>query len=255
MNILIPHSWLSDFLETNAKPEKIAEFLSLCGPSVEKLEKVGDDWVYDIEVTTNRVDMMSVYGVAREASVILPQFGYQARLKKYNPDEINKFVSHKINKFVSDEIKGGGKLDFKISNNPALCKRILAIKLENVELGPSPSWLSSRLSKVGQRPLNNAIDITNYVMWEIGHPIHVFDYDRLKRQKILVREAKKGESLTTLDGIKYNLNGGEVIFDDGAGEIIDLPGIMGTANTVVTPETKNVLLWIESIEPVRIRRA
>lgn len=239
MNILIPHSWLSEFLDTNAKPAKIAECLSLCGPSVEKLEKAGDDWVYDVEVTTNRVDMMSVYGIAREAAVILPQFGYKAKLKKL--------------RFPSPETGKG--LDIKIVNNTALCKRILAIKLGNVELGSSPFWLASRLSKVGQRPLNNAIDITNYVMWEIGHPIHVFDYDRIKNKKILVRVAKKGEKLVTLDGEKYTLNGGEVVFDDGAGEIIDLPGIMGTANTVVTPKTKNVLLWIESIDPVRIRQA
>jgi len=257
MNILIPHSWLLDYLETDATPKKIAECLSLCGPSIDKLEKVGDDWIYDIEVTTNRVDMMSVYGIAREAAVILPQFGYKATLKgqalknsKTWPSrklEINKFVSDEINKFVSNEIK--------ITNNPKLCKRILAIKLEGVHLGKSPLYIQERLNKVGQRPLNNAIDITNYVMWEIGHPLHVFDYDRIVNKKILVREAKKGELLVTLDDKKYTLGGGEVIFDDGKGEIIDLPGIMGTANTVVTPDTKNVLLWIESIDPTRIRRA
>ncbi|MCH7641186.1 phenylalanine--tRNA ligase subunit beta [Patescibacteria group bacterium] len=239
MNILVPHSWLSEYLNTDATPRKIAESLALCGPSVEKIEKIGDDWVYDIEVTTNRVDMMSVYGIAREAYAILPQFGYKAKIKPYKPQKT----------------EGTKKLDIEITNNPKLCNRILAIKLENVELGPSPQWLSDRLEKVGQRPLNNAIDITNYVMWEIGHPIHVFDYDRLVNKKILVREAKKGETLITLDGIKYTLNGGEVVFSDGSGEIIDLPGIMGTANTVVTKNTKNVLLWIESIDPVKIRSA
>jgi len=248
MNIKIPHSWLIEFLETNARPEKIGECLSLCGPTVERIEKTKDDAIYDIEVTTNRVDLMSVYGIAREASVILPQFGYKAKLKPYLKGQA--FESSKkleINKFVSDEIK--------ITNNVKLCKRILAVKLEGVNLGPSPSWLSERLIKVGQRPLNNAIDITNYVMWEIGHPIHVFDFDRLSNKKIIVREAKKGESLITLDGVKYTLKGGEVVFDDGKGEIIDLPGIMGTANSVVTPNTNNVLLWIESIDPTRIRRA
>lgn len=239
MNILIPHSWLTEFLETNAPPKKIAESLSLSGPSVEKIEKAGDDWVYDIEVTTNRVDVMSIYGVAREAAVILPQFGYIAKLKPYIP--------------VKTE--GRHELDIKIVNDPKLCRRILAIKLENVKLGPSPQWLSSKLRKVGQRPLNNAIDITNYVMWEIGHPIHVFDYDSLGNKKIVVREAKKGETLITLDKKRYRLEGGEVVFDDGTGEIIDLPGIMGTANTIVTRKTRNVLVWIESINPGRIRSA
>ena len=240
MNILIPHSWLSEFLKTEARPEKIGECLSLCGPTVERIEKTKDDVIYDIEVTTNRVDLMSVYGIAREASVILPEFGYKAKLKPYLKGQA--FESSK-------------KLEIKIRSNIKLCKRILAVKLEGVNLGQSPSWLSERLIKVGQRPLNNAIDITNYVMWEIGHPIHVFDFDRLSNKNILVREAKKGESLITLDGVKYTLNGGEVVFDDGKGEIIDLPGIMGTANSVVTPNTKNVLLWIESIDPTRIRRA
>ena len=240
MNIKIPHSWLTEFLETKARPEKIGECLSLSGPTVERIEKTKDDAIYDIEVTTNRVDLMSVYGIAREASVILPEFGYKAKLKPYLKGQA--FESSK-------------KLDVKIINNVKLCKRILAIKLEGVVLGQSPPWLRDRLIKVGQRPLNNAIDITNYVMWEIGHPIHVFDFDRLSNKNILVREAKKGESLITLDGVKYTLNGGEVVFDDGKGEIIDLPGIMGTANSVVTPNTKNVLLWIESIDPTRIRRA
>ncbi len=239
MNILIPHSWLTEFLETDAKPKKIAECLSLCGPSVEKIEKSQDDWIYDIEVTTNRVDMMSVYGIAREAAAILPQFGYQAKLKKQK----------------SPDIKAKNMLDIKITNNSKLCHRILAIKLSKVILEPSPFWLADRLKKVGQRPLNNAVDITNYAMWELGHPIHVFDYDRIIGKKIIVREAKKGETLTTLDGIKYTLSGREVIFDNGKGEIIDLPGIMGTANTVVTPNTRNVLLWIESVDHVRIRKA
>ncbi|MFV1917531.1 MAG: phenylalanine--tRNA ligase subunit beta [Patescibacteria group bacterium] len=239
MNILIPHSWLRKFLKTDATPKNIAEALSLCGPSVEKVEKNGNDYVYDIEVTTNRVDMMSVYGIAREAYTILPQFGYKAQLKNYN----------------QKGIVGSKKLDLKIINNPKLCKRILAVKLENVNQAKSPDWLAQQLIKVGQRPLNKAIDITNYVMWEIGHPIHVFDYDRISSKKIIIREAKKGEVLITLDGAKYVLHGGEVVFDDGKGEIIDLPGIMGTANTVVTPSTKNVLLWIESIDPIKIRRA
>lgn len=82
MNILIPHSWLKEYLETNASPQKIAEYLSLCGGSVEKIEKAGNDFVYDVEITTNRVDMMSILGIAREIAAILPQFGIKAKLKQ-----------------------------------------------------------------------------------------------------------------------------------------------------------------------------
>jgi len=240
MNILIPDSWLRDYLKTDATPKQLKDCLSLCGPSIERINAVDGEIVYDIEVTTNRVDMMSVTGIAREASVILPQFDIPAAyipLKTPKPPE------------------GKKKLDIIIKNNPALCHRILAVKLSNIKLGPSPAWLQRRLTLVGQRPLNNAIDITNYVMWEVGHPVHAFDYDRLTEKKIIVREAKKGETFITLDGKKHTLNGGEIIFEDGTGTIIDLPGIMGTENTVVTDSTKNILLFIESSDPQKIRKA
>jgi len=239
MNILIPHTWLLDHLNTKADPDTIRTQLSLCGPSVERINIVDNEPVYDIEVTTNRVDMMSVRGIAREASAILPEFGSVADLLPLKVEEINH----------------DRPLDLDIQNDPVLCHRILAIKLEDVELKPSPDWLQKRLLQVGQRPINNVIDITNYIMWEIGHPIHAFDYDRLTQKRIIVKLAQKGETLTTLDHITHTLQGGEVVFDDGTGTIIDLPGIMGTANSVVTDTTKNVLLWIESVDAVKIRQA
>lgn len=240
MNILVPDSWLREFLKTNAKPADTARCLSLCGPSIQKTTKVGADYVYEVEVTTNRVDSLSVYGVAREAAAILPEFGFRASLLGFP------------NKPLPSSSK---PLGITITNDPKLCRRILAVKLENVHLGPSPAWLAKRLELVGQRPLNNIIDITNYVMWETGHPMHAFDYDRLINKQIIVRLAKKEENLITLDGKKHTMVGGEIIFDDGNGEIIDLPGIMGTANTVVNSKTRNILLFIENSDPTKIRFA
>ena len=239
MNIFIPFSWLEDYLDTDATPSEIAKYLSLCGPSVDRTEKKGNDFVFDVEITTNRVDAMSILGIAREASAILPRFGKKAKL-------------HRINK---TNIANNTLLDIQIKNDPELCNRILAVKLENIKIGRSPDLIRRRLEMVGQRALNSAIDITNYVMWEAGHPIHVFDYDKIKEKKIIVREAKKGESLITLDDKKHTLKGGEVVFDNGKGEIIDLPGIMGTKNSSVDEKTKNVLLWVESIDPTKIRQA
>lgn len=239
MNILIPHKWLLEHLKTQATPEKIQELLSLCGPSVERIVKSHNQPVYDIEVTTNRVDSMSIRGIAREAAAILPEFNIPAKLKAL------KLPS----------LQSSKDLDFTIKNDPQLCKRILAIKLENIEIGPSPKWMQTRLKQVNQRPLNNVIDITNYIMWEIGHPVHVFDYDKLNKKTIIVRQAKKGETLITLDDKKHTLEGGEVVFDDSTGKIIDLPGIMGTKNSVVDNNSKNILLWIESIDAVKIRQA
>lgn len=245
MNILIPHHWLLDHLDTQASPPDIQKSLSLCGPSVERIETIENEPVYDIEVTTNRVDAMSVRGIAREAATILPEFGINAVLKPL------AFDSDKL----KDSYQHLPPIDLQITNDPNLCHRILAITMSVDTVGDSPDWLQKRLLQVGQRPLNNLIDITNFVMWEIGHPIHVFDYDKLTQKKLLVREAKSGEKLITLDGKTHTSNGGEVVFDDSTGTIIDLPGIMGTKNSVVDENTKNILVWIEDVPAKLIRKA
>ncbi len=239
MNILIPDSWLREYLITDASPKDIQKGLSLCGPSVERTVKTAGDVVYDIEVTTNRVDCMSVYGIAREAAAILPQFGFTARLKPLLPGSI----------------KSGTIPGFTIDNNSRLCQRILALKLEGIKVEPSPKWLQDRLNAVGQRPLNNLVDITNYVMWETGHPCHVFDFDRLTTHQMLIREALKGEQITTLDNKTYVLAGGEVVIDDGTGNIIDLPSVMGTANSVVVENTTSALLFVDDVDHARVRFA
>jgi phenylalanyl-tRNA synthetase beta chain len=245
MNILIPHHWLLDHLETAVKPEELARCLSLCGPSVERIHQIKGQAVYDIEVTTNRVDMMSVRGIAREAAAILPEFGHKAVLKPLSFQKITEAVTGKAEK----------PLDIVIKNPNHLSRRIMAIKLSHVPITASPKYIQERLTQVGQRPLNNVIDITNYVMWDLGHPIHAFDYDKITTKTILIREAQKGETLTTLDNKAHTLKGGEVVFDDGTGTIIDLPGIMGTANTVISDQTTTVLFWIESIDARKIRNA
>lgn len=244
MNILIPDSWLRDHLKTPATPEQLKEYLSLSGPSVERVNDVNGETVYDIEITTNRVDAYSVRGIAREAHAILPEYGIASELLTLPSTD-----------FAAASVTALPPVPIKIRNEAGLCRRIIAVLLRNVTIAPSPDWMEKRLELAGQRPLNTIIDITNYVMWEMGHPVHAFDYDRLTRKTIIVREAKKGESLVTLDGKKHTLQGGEIVFDDGTGEIIDLPGIMGTSNTVVTPQTKNVLLFIENSDPVKIRLA
>lgn len=242
MNILIPHTWLKDHLDTKADPKAIQTNLSLCGPSVERIEKIGSDHVYDIEVTTNRVDAMSVRGIAREAAAILPEFDIQATLKP-------------IESLLSTNLPSSKPLDLQIINDETICKRILAIKLSIPKINPSPTWLKNRLEQVGQRPLNSVVDITNYVMWEIGHPTHVFDYDKFTQKKLIVRKAKKGEKIITLDHKTHFTVGGEVIFEDGEGTIIDIPGIMGTHNTVVDDKTTNILFFVDSVNAEMIRFA
>lgn len=240
MNIQIPDSWLREYLKTDAPPEKIKELLSLSGPSVERLVKKDNDFIYDVEITSNRVDTASVYGLAQEAKVILLQ---------------NKISAKQIAvKHAKEETKVDNPLPLEVKDPERLCERILAVVLDNVELGKSSPKVSSRLIKSGFRSLNNAIDITNYVMHELGHPCHVFDYDRIKTGKLIIRRAKKGESLTSLEGKKYELENEDVVIDDGTGRIVDLPGIIGTQNSVVVAQTKRVILFIESNNPKFIRR-
>jgi phenylalanyl-tRNA synthetase beta chain len=244
MNILIPDKWLREYLKTDATPSDLKRCLSLCGPSIERINNTGDEIVYDIEVTTNRVDMMSVMGIAREAAVILPEFGIKAELKAPEVFDFKALAGTK-----------SPKLDIRIENNPKLCQRILAVKLTGVDAAKTPREIAEKLELVGQRSINTLIDITNFVMWEIGHPIHAFDYDKLAQKRIVVREAVSGESLTTLDNKTHTLKGGEIVFDDGTGLLIDLPGIMGAKNTAVDENTKNVLLFIESSAATKIRLA
>ncbi|MFH0773005.1 MAG: phenylalanine--tRNA ligase subunit beta [bacterium] len=239
MNIKITHNWLLDYLETDATPEEIQKYLSLCGPSIERIDEVDGETVYDIEITSNRVDTASVLGVAREAAAILPQFGKRAKLKK---------------KAFATPVIPGTTIPITISDPNTVCRRVLGIVLEVGGVAESPAYISKRLLATDMRSLNNVVDVTNYVMTEIGHPTHVFDYDRISTHKLILRHAKKGEVIVTLDEKKYILDETDIVIDDGAGRVIDLPGIMGTANSVVTKDTKRILFFIESNDPVSIRK-
>ncbi len=237
MDILIPDLWLREYLNTKAKPAELQKYLSLCGPSVERVHKGKTGPVYSIEVTTNRVDSASVYGIAREAATILPRFKIAASLVEP----------------VLGDAKGENTAPLEIKSLPKFVNRVIAVVLD-VENTSSPDWMKDKLEDVGIRSLGSLIDITNYVMVETGHPTHVFDYDRIKTNKLIFRESQKGEEVTTLDGKTHKLPGGDIVIDDGTGEIIDLPGIMGTENSVVTENTKRIIFFVDNINPANIRK-
>ncbi|GIK83567.1 MAG: phenylalanine--tRNA ligase beta subunit [Patescibacteria group bacterium] len=244
MNILIPHTWLLEHLDTDADPKKIQEYVSLCGPSVERIYDIESDKVYDIEVTTNRVDGMSIRGIAREAAVILQQFGIKAKLK---PNNLPQTLRPETEVLPLP----------KISNDPKLSKRLICVVLKGVQRNPTPEWMAKRLLQTEQNVHDAVIDITNYVTHELGHPCHAFDYDKLMRTggEINVVEAKAGEKFITLDANEFETVGGEVVFKNGEGDIIDLPSIKGTANTSIDDTTQNVLLLLESIKAEKVRFA
>lgn len=242
MNIFIPNSWLKEYLQTNASAKEIARYLSLCSQSVERMEEVDDDWVYEIEITTNRPDCFSVYGIARELGAILPRFGLKTKLKSLSN------LKPQI-----PLIKKPLPLEVKISKS-FLCPRFTALIFDDVVIKPSPKIIQERLEKSGIRAINNVVDISNYLMLELGSPMHTFDYDKIKKNKMILRESVGGEKVTTLDKQNRVLPEGTIIIEDGEGRIIDLCGIMGGDNSQVDEKTKRVLLFIQTYDPVKIRQ-
>ncbi len=241
MNILIPDSWLRDYLKTKATPKEIQRYVSFCGPSIERLKKIGDDFIYDVEITTNRPDALSVFGVAREAAAILPRFGIPAKLVN-DPFTIKRTLTP------------GKQCTLSIKTDAKLNPRWTSAVLTGVRVGPSPAWLKQKLEATGVRSINNVIDITNYLMRAYGQPAHAFDYDQIGDATMTLRESKKGEKIVTLDGKTHTLAGGDIIIEDGAGRLIDLCGIMGAENSGIKPTTTTVMLFTQTYDPSHIRK-
>lgn len=239
MNIQILDSWLRQHLKTRASAKEIAEKMSLSSISIERVYPwKNGDFQYDIEVTTNRPDIASVVGLAREAGAVLPQNGIHATfLPPSLPTPVVRAKTAEI----------------EIKSDPTLVHRICCVVME-VTVKDAPAEMKNRLEAAGIRSLNNLIDITNYVMREIGHPTHVFDFDRLNTKTLTIREAKKGEEIITLDNKKHILPGGDIVMEDDNGRIIDLISIMGLENSVVTKDTKRILFFIDNAERHHLRK-
>ncbi len=194
-----------------------------------------EDWALDIDITPNRPDCASVIGIAREIAAITGK-----RLKR---PEIRLITS-------STSIED---LTQVTVNDPAGCPRYAAGIIRGVELGPSPFWLRYRLHVSGVRAINNIVDVTNYVLLETGHPLHSFDYDRLKENRIIVRRAEENEVFTTLDGQSHNLNAETLMICD-AERAVAVAGIMGGLNSEIFAGSTNVLVESAFFDPVTIRR-
>lgn len=241
MNIKILDSWLREFLKTKATPTEIAKDLSLTSVSIERIEKYKDDYLYDIEVTTNRPDVASVVGLAREAAAVLPEFGIKA---EFAPPVLDS------SPLAQNDKK---KVQIEIINDPSIVNRICAVVMD-VNVKESPEYIKDRLEAGGIRSLNNIIDVTNYVMRTIGHPSHVFDFDRLNTKRLTIRRAEKGEAITTLDKKSHTLPGGDIVAVNDKDEIVDLLGIMGLENSVVTNQTKRILFFLDNNDAIQMRK-
>jgi len=232
----ISPQWLRDFVDFKVDLRQLADDLTLAGIAVESISDEGEHVVFEMDITTNRPDAMNHYGVARECSAI-----YDLPLKPIAP---------KLP--VASEAKA---VPFPIEiAEPELCPRFTARVLGDVAIKPSPAKVAQRLALLDQRPISNAVDATNYVLWEMGKPTHVFDLDLLEGGKIMVRRAKNGETLKTLDGVDRKLTSEDLVVAD-ARKPVGLAGVMGGFDTMITDKTRNILIESAWWDPVTIRKA
>lgn len=242
MNIKVPVSWLREYLKTDAAAKTIANLLSASGPTVERIEKAGEDYIFNIEATSNRPDAASILGIAREAHAILTYNNYKSELVL--PSGLN----------LSLQPDSGQRLTLDaVIKNQSLSRRFSAIIVDNVKIKPSPAFIKKRLAACGIRAINNIVDISNYIMLEAGQPMHTFDYDKIKGAKMVLRESFAGEKITTIDKQTRKLPKGAIVIED-AERLIDLCGIMGGANSQINTRTKRVLFFVQSYDPLRIRK-
>lgn len=234
MKVLL--SWLREYVDVPYRVEDLAERLPMLGLGIEHtLVLGGEDAVFDLEIAANRGDLMSVLGVARELAAA-------ARTEVRAPNPAVAEDRRPVTELASVEV-----------TNTTLCPRFTARMIVDVKIGPSPAWLASRLEACGVRSINNIVDVTNYVMLELGQPMHAFDYDRLVEGRLVVRMARPGERLTTLDGVERTLDGDTLVVAD-AERAGGIAGIIGGANTEIGPQTTRVLLEAASWHPAMIRR-
>ena len=226
----VPLSWIREFVDVKASAEEIGTLMGVRGLPLEGLTRQGDDQVMDFEVHANRPDLLSVLGIAREIATAYRLPMRSREIESWNPDQ---------------------SIPITIEE-PDLCGRYVGATAD-VTVGPSPQWLQDRLLACGVRPISNIVDITNYVMLEIGQPMHAFDLDKMLEGKVVVRRAKRGETMTTLDGKKRTLTPDMLVIAD-AKNAEDIGGVMGGANSEIGPATKRVVFEAAYFAPGQIRQ-
>jgi len=235
----VSYNWLKEFVDVAASPEEVASRLALSGTNIASIETGAHGAVIDAEITSNRPDCLGMLGIAREVAAI-----YRLPLKINSPKPAESKTAS-----ASDAIKV--KIDAQ-----DLCGRFTARVIRGVKIQPSPKWLKDRLEAAGTASINNVVDISNYVMLELGHPLHTFDYDLVRVHSIVVRRAKPGEKMKTLDGVERTFDSSICMVCDGDGSRpVGIGGIMGGAETEISFSTKNVLIECAWFDPISIRRA
>jgi phenylalanyl-tRNA synthetase beta chain len=232
------YNWLKEFVDIAASPAEIASRLALSGTNIGSVENGPHGAVIDAEVGSNRPDCLSHYGIARELGAV-----YKLPLKPVIPKPAES----------APRASDAAKVEIQ---SPDLCGRFTARVIRGVKIQPSPKWLKDRLEATGVASISNVVDISNYVMLELGHPLHTYDYDKVRDHRIGVRRAKSGEKIRTLDGLERTLDSSlSVVFDGDGSRAVGIGGVMGGADTEISFSTKNVLIECAWFEPIAVRKA
>jgi len=234
-HMLISCNWLRELTGTQLSPEAIRDRLTNVGLAVDAVESRGDDAILDVEVPSNRGDCLSHIGIARELAVIEKSKVQSPKFKVEN---------------ASDKTSQCGSVEIR---DPDLCPRYVARIVRGVKIAPSPDWLVKKLEGIGQRPINNVADITNFVLHEFGQPLHAFDLAKLTDRKIVVRRASKGESIKTLDGVDRKLDEQMLVIAD-AKEPVAVAGVMGGESSEISNLTTDVLIESAYFDAASVRR-
>ena len=238
----VTYNWLKDFVEIKISPQTLANKLTMAGLEVTSLEAKDGDFVFELEITSNRPDCLSVIGIAREVAAITgkkikrsPVTSYQSPVKNLKP-----------------EARGLKPINIVIEDQED-CPLYTAKIIEDVKVAPSPDWLKKRLELVGCRSVNNIVDITNYVLFEFGEPLHAFDLDTLAGNTIIVRRASGIEKLVSIDAEERSLSPDILVIADRE-KPVAIAGVMGGKDTEVSEITKNILLEAAIFNPLIVRR-
>lgn len=232
--MIVSWNWLAQYLPLDMPHEELTRRLMMAGLNHEQTEPWEDDWAIDVEVTSNRPDCLGHLGIAREVAAL---FDVPLTLPAAAPNEQGDAVE-KLAKVRID--------------CPDLCYRYTARVIRNVKVGPSPLWMARRLEAVGLVPVNNIVDISNYVMLECGQPLHTFDYAKLQGPEIIVRRPKAQESIEAIDHKTYALPADSCVIAD-ASRPVAIGGVMGGASTEISSRTRGVLVEAAEFSPVSIR--
>jgi phenylalanyl-tRNA synthetase beta chain len=227
--------WLKDYVDLEESPAQIKQDLSMSGLVVEGFEESGGNGVFEVEVTSNRPDCLSHVGVARELAAL-----YGRPLRR--PSGRRSLLASRERIPYSIEVRDAD-----------LCPRYVGLVMDRIKVGPSPEWMQKRLEAGGMRPVNNIVDITNYVLLELGHPLHAFDFTLLQGGRIVVARAADGDRFVTLDGVERILDSEMLMINDGEGPVA-IGGVMGGLNSEINHSTTTVLLECAYFAPVSVRR-